>query len=92
MPEEVVDIPKLQRMGILKKQFPKTESPEYKEVSSNPLAFLDTFANSASTNNLSSSDVSELKIKLDNLEYQIERLVERLSVVEGKMNEFGKEN
>ena len=87
MPEEIVDIPKLQRMGILKKQFPKTESPEYKEVSSNPLAFLDTFANSASTSNLPSSDVSELKIKLENLEYQIERLVERLALIEGKIRE-----
>lgn len=59
----------------------------------NTLSFLDNFATSttaSNTDNLSSivnknDDFNALKIKIDDLEYKLERLIERLEKIEGNL-------
>lgn len=58
---------------------------------SNPFTFLDTFAQGAEqqalpSNSGESSDVNSLKIKLDDLEFKLERLLERLTRIDGRLD------
>ncbi len=70
---------------------------------SNPFGFLDSLAQSSSStsDNLSSSgypstsniqsdgvEMNALKIKIDDLEYKLSQLLEKLSLVESKMGKF----
>lgn len=66
------------------------------EMASNPFGFLSSFANSASSSssdNISNSDnlnnsnveVAHLKVKLEDLEYKFDRLMEKLNLIEDKM-------
>lgn len=57
-------------------------------IESNPFGFLDSVAqasSSASTGIPNSSDANAMKIKLDDFEYKLERLSERLERIESKL-------
>ena len=55
----------------------------------NPFGMLDSMAQT-STIAGSASDVSAFAIKLDGVQYKLERLVERLALLEGKLDLLGK--
>jgi len=67
----------------------------------NPFNFLDNLANSSSSNNLSSdflapnpktnesdAEIISLKIKIDDLEYKLAQLVDKLIIIESKLSSF----
>ena len=109
---DYLDIPDLQRRGLLKKtvekvsqgiqtedgyvKIPQTTLREEKsEVS--PFSFLDNLANASTqtesasqffsaTN--SSDDAKDMKVKFENFEYKLERLIDRLVEMERKFSEF----
>lgn len=67
------------------------------DMASNPFGFLSSFASSAastSSDNISNSDninnsnveVAHLKVKLEDLEYKFERLMEKLNLIEDKLS------
>lgn len=112
--DEVVDLTKLKKLGLLKEpQQEQKPVPEYYDFSQqtpspqppeppkpepeSPLTFFDNFASNISqtqqqttnqTPSLQTPDNSELSIKLENLEYQLERLAEKLSLIESKILAF----
>ncbi len=63
-----------------------------------PFSFFDSVASSAATSSFSSDtsssglqsgpDVGNLKIKVDDVEYKMERLLERLALIECKLNSY----
>lgn len=75
-----------------------SQTPAYNPQNStteNPLSFFDNFsANSApqisqeNPQEKNKPDNSDFAIKLENLEYQLERLVEKLSLIESKVQKF----
>ena len=94
---DVLDLTNLQRRGILKKsqQIQTTNSKsevksnDYLDIStpqqsSNPLSFLDSLAN-ATPAPQQSPDFSDIKVKIENFEYKLDRLMERLEAIEAKM-------
>ena len=109
---DYLDIPDLQRRGIIKKKAEKINSgvqteDGYVKISpmnlseekseANPFSFLDNLA-SASTQTESASqffpatnssdDAKDMKVKFENFEYKLERLIDRLVEMERKFSEF----
>ena len=75
----------------------QTFTQQTNTTSENPFSFLDNLANSSQTNieqNISkpAEDFSSLTVKLENLEYQLERFLERLDKIEEKLREFKESN
>jgi len=108
---EYVDIPELQKRGIVKmnEKVDSEDDSGYFNVaatpaqeSESPLAFLDTFASSASQDSASTDsgfasapiqsaspvDMQDMKVKLDDFEYKLDRLVDKLAMIELKLQEF----
>lgn len=60
----------------------------------NPFGFLDSLAQSSSSSglgNISSNDnaeISTLKIKIDDLEFKLAQLIDKLSIIESKLGNF----
>ena len=71
-----------------------TQSDSAASNDSSPFGFLDSLASSTGSttpsasvsniSNISNSDISNLKVALDNLEFKIERLLERIEAIEMK--------
>ncbi|MBX4212417.1 hypothetical protein KW787_03125 [Candidatus Pacearchaeota archaeon] len=62
-----------------------------------PLSFFDTvspapsFFDAQPQNNLqSSTDVQSLKVKIDDLEYKLDRFLERVEMIESKLTDFAR--
>lgn len=55
----------------------------------NPFGMLDNAA-SSTPSSTSTNDISAFAIKLDDVNYKLERLVERLALLEGKFDVLGK--
>ncbi|MFH1425488.1 MAG: hypothetical protein ABIG28_02025 [archaeon] len=108
---DFIDIPELQRRGLLKKRFEAESEDEtgYVNLSSasvpshatgsesvNPLAFLDGLAGADSSSDLatgvssemSGSDIQDLKVKIEDFEYKVDRLSDKLALIESKLREF----
>lgn len=101
--EEIVDLTDLQRRGILKKPEEQDDTATLDSVApvssptedANPLAFLDALASSNSETQSSSSllntpNTSGVNIKLDDLEYKLDRMMDRLAIMETKLQGFEK--
>ncbi len=97
---DVLDLTLLQKKGILKVPEIKDEyvditkvnqqSSGVKAESVSPFSFLDSLAQSNSSSSSSitsdnSADLSNLRVQIDNLEFKIERLLERLDKIESKI-------
>lgn len=97
-----IDLTLLQKKGILKKEEEKKDfvpvSPTAEVLTpqqsapENPFSFLDNLASGEQTNTeqnipKQSEDFSNLTVKLENLEYQLERFLERLDKIEEKLRE-----
>lgn len=115
---DVLDLPDLQRRGILKKQKElesaqtettngyvdfsntpnevKAEPPNSVEPAPSPFSFLDSLSNpstasppsyfappSSPTPTMDSSELQGLKNKLEDLEYKLDRLMEKIAKLEG---------
>jgi hypothetical protein len=104
--EEVLDLTKLEKRGILKEARKMKESDanteDYVDFSSkqessnvsNPLGFLDSLASTGASNaststNVASEDLQHLKVKFEDLEYKLDRFVERLAALEEKIKGEG---
>ena len=98
---DVIDYTLLEKKGILKKTQQKSDVLDFTNASSNtassssassPTDFASFFgsptANPASqaSNSIPDSDVNALKIKLDDFEYKLEKLLERLASIESKLS------
>ena len=80
--------------------FPATQQTssenQTQETNSNPFAFLDSIANANSpptfqqTPQENQTDFTDLKIKLEDFEYKLERLMEKIAIIESKLQELGK--
>jgi hypothetical protein len=100
--EEIVDLTLLKKKGLLKDAPQETEQSDgYIDFSnsqsaapSNPLSFLDSLANTASSTptptypQSNSTDLQDFKVQMENLEYKLERLTEKLALIESKLSEF----
>ncbi len=90
--KNVIDLTILQKRGILKKQEEKTSEPKSK--SSDAFGFLDSLASSSSDESktsIDSSEISHLKVKIGDFEYKLDRLLERLVILEDKIKGFKKD-
>lgn len=106
--EEFIDIPELQRRGILMKHnspsFPQAEYaelpvvPQRAQSETNPLSFFDNLvaANSPqepqglpSPSTHEPTDIVDLKVKLEDFEYKLERFAEKLAIIESTLEELG---
>lgn len=81
-----------------------SETPASSEVQKtdnvSPFSFLDNIAqastnsnvqsNNISNNNTNSDEISSVKVKVDDLEYKLERLLEKLAMIESKLDNFEK--
>ncbi|MBI5804335.1 hypothetical protein HY450_03765 [Candidatus Pacearchaeota archaeon] len=96
---DVIDLTDLEKRGILKRRENSVlknndfvELASNQETQQNPLGFLDTFANMASTENkpqLSNNyEAADVKVKLEEFEYKLERFLEKLEKIESKLEEF----
>jgi len=98
---DVIDLTRLQKQGILKTNDAEDNYPEYNTETitpeSNPLGFLDNLANSNPTQTFSTEteepkqeppELNNLGIKLEDLEYKLERFLERLEKIENKIGDF----
>ncbi len=54
-----------------------------------PFSFLDNAAQASAGNGTSHPDLNALKLKIEDIEYKIERLLERLSGIEYKIDRTG---
>lgn len=79
---------------------PQTQVSPPAQSSDNPLAFFDTFAQNASTqepesglpqpiNHNDPTELVDLKVKLEDFEYKLERLTDKLILIEARLDEFG---
>ena len=91
----------LQKSEVLAKAQPKTtndfvelpsHSPSVSPASSSPFSFLDSLANASSPSTPSpeilpqNTNTSHIQIKLEELEYKLDRLIERITQLESKLN------
>ncbi len=96
---DVIDFTALQKRGILDKAIKKERAdfhPAAAPSQTNPqvsqgfdmFSSLDSLAGSqsSSSNNLSDSDLSSLKLKVEDLEFKLERLLEKLTALESNIN------
>ena len=102
---DYIDIPDLQRRGILKKKFEQVKPSVQTEngyvnlssssnsntnsPASSPFDFLDSLASSASEqspniekySSSSTNELQDLKVQLENFEYKLDRLVDKLMLI-----------
>lgn len=97
MPDDFVDLTELQKRGIPIRRSPpepQTESgyvdlPQPSSQAANPLAFLDSLAGSSSpTPPAPTPDTQDLKVQIENFEYKLDRLTEKLAMIESKLATF----
>lgn len=99
---DVIDLTKLKKQGILERsqEIAKKEdsSSDFIDLSKtessagDPFSMLDSLANTASSSSVSGSselggkELSQVKVKLEDLEYKLDRFVERLEKIESKLD------
>ncbi len=98
---DFLDYTLLQKKGLLKVPAKQTDMLDLtmRGVSSpatsatNPFGFLDSMAGAANSLSVASGtggapEFSSLKLKLEDVEYKLERLVDRLALIESKLEAF----
>jgi len=98
MPVDIVDLTDMQKRGIIKKTSQNTDvknefvslSPQAAsqpaQSSPSPFDFLDNLASSAPQQSASNTDIQSLQNKIEDLEYKLERLVDKIVALESRLN------
>lgn len=90
---DIIDYILLKKKGILKDKEETSNAPlpsahaSQNQFANNPFGFLDNASTPSATPSSSDADLSALKLKIEDVEYKIERLLERLAKIE---ENFGK--